>query len=710
MDEQSANPHSSSELSAFPLAWGLLLYVPLIFAGSFIGTMLRYPDLGSAIIFSPYAVLTAALIAAPRRDWIWYILLASVTHVIAGIGHWPALFLLLADVANVSRAVVATLLLQRLLGRQPRLDSVPSLLLFVATTGIVAPAIGAAIGAADVVLFRPSRHYLETWNAWFISNALTALTMLPFLLSVMRPPAVWRRFSVDPRRLIEGTILGLCLIAVCALVLVSFSGDRFSLSAALYAPIPLLIWAALRFGPAGVGLALTLATFAAIVGTDRQALATLNASPDSGVLHLQVFVLLTAGPVMCITVVATARHDAVQLYKSLLASLHDQVAILDVHGVVIRVNDSWRRHAEVPSPCPFERSQAGEDFLGACRRPPAMLAALHPGEVNSAPERVLRGTMSVLSGECERFETEYEQEHAGRLEWYTLRVEPLDRADGGAVVTRANVSARRLAQLEIEEQRRQLSHLARVAVLGQLSGALAHELRQPLTAILANAEAAKQLVEREVIDIEELRSILHDIVTEDRRAAHVIEGLRAMLKRGETRLQPVAPADLVRETLELAHAEIITRRVSATAIVEPDLPHVLADRVQIQQVLLNLVLNACESMSKTAVPDRSLLLCASSAGESVRFSVQDFGGGIPEELIDRLFEPFVTTKSEGLGLGLSIARTVVAVHGGRIWAENRDVRGAIVQVLLPAVLAKGNDVVPDDAVSFEPPRAPNVFA
>src|SRR3954470_7188963 len=104
---------SDSELGAFPLSWGLLLYAPLIVAGNFIGAMLRYPDLGSAILFPPYAVLTAALIAAPRRDWIWYILLASVTHLIAGLGHWPALFLLLGDVANISRAVVATLLLQR---------------------------------------------------------------------------------------------------------------------------------------------------------------------------------------------------------------------------------------------------------------------------------------------------------------------------------------------------------------------------------------------------------------------------------------------------------------------------------------------------------------------------------------------------------------------------------------------------------------------
>ena len=171
-----------------------------------------------------------------------------------------------------------------------------------------------------------------------------------------------------------------------------------------------------------------------------------------------------------------------------------------------------------------------------------------------------------------------------------------------------------------------------------------------------------------------------------------------MHKRDNMHLRPIAPAELVREALGLAHAEIITRGVTATGIVEPELPLVMADRVQIQHVLLNLVLNSCESMSGISAAARLLSLNASAAGANVRFSVRDSGTGIPRGLIDNLFEPFVTTKPAGLGLGLSIARTVVDTHGGRIWAENVDDSGAMVSFLLPAVPVSEDAIrLPDTA-------------
>jgi len=239
--------------------------------------------------------------------------------------------------------------------------------------------------------------------------------------------------------------------------------------------------------------------------------------------------------------------------------------------------------------------------------------------------------------------------------------------------------------MEIEEQRRALSHLARVSVLGQLSGALAHELSQPLTSILSNAQAAEHLVRRQAVNPAELGAILQDIVTEDRRAGQVIDRLRALLKRGEMRRQQLDLGELVRDVLELAHAELIVRRVTATTLVEPDLPPVLGDPVQLQQVLLNLILNACEAMSAAPDADRALILTVKTApGDSVHFSIRDCGTGIPDTVIGRLFEPFVTTKPEGLGLGLSISRTIVAAHGGRLWAENNPDRGTTVHCLLAA--------------------------
>jgi len=681
-----------AETGMLPLGRGLLSFAPLLIAASIAGVILRYPQHGAAMLFPPYAALTAVLLASRRRDWIVYITISVLGHFAASLGPWSFSWVGLTAVGIIARSCVAALLLQWLLGPHPRLDSVASLVRFVIAAAIVAPAIGATIAATNVVLHDSPVTYSASWNSRFTSNALTALVMLPVLMEVTRWPSTWKLPRFGRRRMIEIALFGATLAASCALAYVALANKQWDSAMAFYAPLPVLLWAGLRFGPVGTGLALSTATIAAIVGTWHRAEGT---PTDAAILRLEMFLFLTAIPILCVSVVATALRDALHLYRALLASLQDQVAILDADGTVIRVNDSWQRQADVPSPCPFERARVGDNFLLCCREAADILATRHPEDRDPAPRRLFNGTAAVLLSEYQRYETDYEMKHDGRREWFTVRVESLERADGGAVVTRANISARRQAQAEVEEQRRQVAHLSRVAVLGQLSGALAHELRQPLAAILANAEAARHLIERDVIDIDELRVILGDVVAEDRRAAAVIDGLRAMHRRGDMRLEAIAPEDLVRETLRLAHTEIMTRGVTATWVVDSELSAVLADRVQIQQVLLNLILNACESMGDKDVSARLLTLFATEAGAHVRFSVRDSGTGIPDPLIENLFEPFVTTKPEGLGLGLSIARTVVDTHGGRIWAENGKGSGATISFLLPSA-----------PVSEEPVRLP----
>jgi C4-dicarboxylate-specific signal transduction histidine kinase len=370
------------------------------------------------------------------------------------------------------------------------------------------------------------------------------------------------------------------------------------------------------------------------------------------------------------------------LHRALLASLHDHVAILDAQAVVVEVNDSWRRFADTPAAGAFDRVLVGGSYLNACR------AGTERGDPIAA--RALTGVTRVLAREVARVDMEYD-DHTDRRR-YALSIEALERGDGGAVVTRADVTTRYDAQMQMDEQRRELSHLARVTALGQLSGALAHELNQPLTSISNNAEAARHLLRRRPVDLPEIDAALGDILTEDRRAAQVIRRLRDLLRRGETRVAPVDAAELVGEVLELSHAELIARGVSAKAIVGSELPLVLADRVQLQQVLLNLILNACEAMELVQTRGRRLSLLVAADGSHVRFSVRDSGSGIPAPLIDHLFEPFVTTKREGLGLGLSISRTIVAAHGGRVWAENNADGGASVHCLVPAApQARGGD-------------------
>jgi signal transduction histidine kinase len=465
----------------------------------------------------------------------------------------------------------------------------------------------------------------------------------------------------------------LLMVALAVTCVVAFLGSEFSrwgTALPLYAPLPVLIWAALRFGVGGSSFALTVVTLAAIWAADQGRGPFLAPSPDNNVLVLQAFVLLTTLPILCMAVIAGARQQVTRLHHALLASLQDEVAILDARGRVLEVNESWRRFTDDGNgQREFGRARTGEDYLTA------FTAAAEAGDGNA--QRTIAGVQDVLARDSRRFEMEYEVEVEGRHQWYTLTVEALQRPDGGAVVTRANVSTRREAQIEVEAQRQELSHLARVAVVGEMSGALAHELRQPLTSILANASTALRLVRRDPLEVTEIALILEDIVSDNRRASEVIDRLRALFQRGETQRQPISIGDLVGESLELAHAELVTRRVLVTTDVEPGLPPVPVDRVQLQQVLLNLILNACDAMSARPFEERRLQVAVRRVmPNEVQVSVRDRGMGIPPELVDRLFQPFVTSKPQGLGLGLSISRTIVAAHGGRLWAENDPDGGA----------------------------------
>jgi C4-dicarboxylate-specific signal transduction histidine kinase len=165
----------------------------------------------------------------------------------------------------------------------------------------------------------------------------------------------------------------------------------------------------------------------------------------------------------------------------------------------------------------------------------------------------------------------------------------------------------------------------------------------------------------------------------------VIQRLRALLKRGDRRVQPIDVRELVGEVLRLAHTELLTRGVRTTTSIDRDVSVFPGDRIQLQQVLLNLILNACEAMGATEASDRRLSVTARADGADVHIAVRDTGSGIPAELIERLFEPFVTTKADGLGLGLSISRSIVAAHGGQLWAENNPEGGATIHCRFPVM-------------------------
>jgi len=246
-----------------------------------------------------------------------------------------------------------------------------------------------------------------------------------------------------------------------------------------------------------------------------------------------------------------------------------------------------------------------------------------------------------------------------------------------------DITRRKMAELEAQAHRNEAAHLLRAASVGELSTAMAHELKQPLAAILSNAQAAQLFLARDNVDLDEVRDILSDIVTDDRRAADVIDRVHVLMKKDQWRPQPLEANHLIRDVLRLMHHELSDHSVRVVTELTGDLPSIRGDRVQLQQVLINLVLNAVDAMSQPTSNYPTLTLRSGRMGDCVRISVMDTGHGVPLGVEEAIFESYFTTKPQGLGLGLSLSRSILVAHGGRLWAENQATGGAAFHCTIP---------------------------
>ena len=231
----------------------------------------------------------------------------------------------------------------------------------------------------------------------------------------------------------------------------------------------------------------------------------------------------------------------------------------------------------------------------------------------------------------------------------------------------------------------ELAHVNRFSTAGELTASIAHEINQPLGAILMSAEAAEIILKSSSPDIPELGEIVSDILHNNRRATEVIRRMRSLLKKAPFELKSLDLNDLARETVEFLSTLAIGRKVELLSVITPDALPILGDRIQLQQVILNLVVNGIDAMKETPSENRIISIRTSRVEEFAELSVSDRGPGIPEDKSKEVFEPFFTTKAEGMGMGLSIARTIIEAHDGQIWAENRDGGGALFRIRLPLV-------------------------
>lgn len=257
-----------------------------------------------------------------------------------------------------------------------------------------------------------------------------------------------------------------------------------------------------------------------------------------------------------------------------------------------------------------------------------------------------------------------------------------------------HVISRRRAEVRAEQLREEIQRFSRASMLGELAAALAHEINQPLTTILGNAQAARRFLDQGNAGTEELRAILDDIIRDDKRAGAVVGNLREMLAGTPARQETCSLNEIVKEVGEFLHSDMKSEGVELELDLAPSLPAIKAARVEIQQILINLIANAAHSMRETLWEDRRILLQTRQTGNKVELRVRDHGCGIPPEHLDRIFEPFHTTRSDGLGMGLAISRRIAESHGGNIHASNHVSGGAVFEFSVPCETRRDGMMLP----------------
>jgi C4-dicarboxylate-specific signal transduction histidine kinase len=244
---------------------------------------------------------------------------------------------------------------------------------------------------------------------------------------------------------------------------------------------------------------------------------------------------------------------------------------------------------------------------------------------------------------------------------------------------------RQFAEVQSRQRMAELAHVNRFSTAGELTASIAHEINQPLGSILTNAETADVILNSPSPDITELKDIVKDILRDDRRATEVIRRMRSLLKKAPFELKSLDLNELARETVEFLSTLAIGRKVELVSRIAPETLPILGDRIQLQQVILNLVVNGIDAMKDTPSENRIISIRTSRVEKFAELSVSDRGPGIPEDRLKEVFDPFFTSKAEGMGMGLSIARTIVEAHHGQIWARNRDHGGVSFRIRLPVV-------------------------
>lgn len=634
-----------------------------------------------APFWPPNVVLFCALLLTPTGHWWRYLLAAFPAHLAAELGvgmHMPQL--LIAFATNGLVAGLSAAALRRAVGGPQWFGSLRNAGLYILIVAVAGPAVVALGGAFVPVLGGGSlQHYWTHYMQWFMANAVGSLALGPIALLLLGEQRRWPLASVSTRELAEALILATALMAVCA---IAFEASVASvqtgfLPAVIYTPLPFVLYAAVRFGAKGASGAILLVTVVLIWRTLKGPSLFLAPDMETSMFAIQAFLLGLSAPVLMLGASIDETRQAERAVRE-----REERMIFAAYSADACL---WRIDYQSDQ---LWITAYGREMLGFGQHEKinrhAMIEAIHPDDRQQA----IQSMQAAIAGN-KRTDAEFRiVRRDGEIRWVRCRA----RAHGyyrGAPAqisgTLADVTDRKAAETELAQQRQEVTHLTRVSMLGELSGGIAHELTQPLAAILANAEAARILLERQPPDLKEIGEALDDIIYEDNRAGEVIHRLRGLLRKSEASFEPTDINGIVNSTVQLMHNELVARRIKISATLAMELPPVSGDPIQLQQVLLNLLLNAIEAM-KDVVPSRRIITVTTKVteGDEIRIEISDHGPGLTPEQREHLFQPFYTTKERGLGLGLSLSSAIAELHRGTLQLDNNTNGGATATLILPS--------------------------